>query len=179
MRRRSSCWLLAVLVLGGCSTSASVEPSGSGGASPADGTTPTSEPTGHAGAKEHKIRGTNGDDVLVGTSGRDVIDGLRGTDIIRGRAGNDELSDDSGVGTGRRIDTTPDAFYGGQGDDEIYSTQHDHVYAGTGDDPVYADYVKRGHVIHCGPGRDVVVLNDDDPGLVLKACERVRIEYAG
>jgi hypothetical protein len=142
-------------------------------------TTPTSEPTAHPGAKEHKIRGTNGDDVLVGTSGRDVIDGQRGSDIIRGRAGDDELSDYTGVGTGKRLDTTPDAFFGGPGDDLIYSSQHDRVHAGPGDDTIYADYLKPGDVIHCGPGWDVVILNDDFPGIVLMGCEKLRVEYAG
>jgi Ca2+-binding RTX toxin-like protein len=178
MRCPSSFWLLLAVVLGGCSTTSSAASSSGGGDSAAVVTTPTIGPSAHAGT-EYRIWGTDGDDVLVGTSGRDVIDGLRGTDIIRGRAGDDELRDHTGVGTSTRIDTTPDAFYGGPGDDEIYSTQHDRVYAGMGDDRVYADYVKRGHVIHCGPGRDVVVLNDDDPGLVLKGCERVRVEYAG
>ncbi len=50
---------------------------------------------------------------------------------------------------------------------------------GAGDDTIYADYVDRGQVIACGPGRDVVILNDDDPGLVLTGCERVRVQYAG
>jgi Ca2+-binding RTX toxin-like protein len=142
-------------------------------------TTTTSEPTSHAGATEHKMRGTNGDDVLVGTSGRDVINGLRGVDVIRGGAGNDELKDYSGVGTGRRLDATPDAFDGGPGDDLIYSSQHDHVHAGPGDETIYADYLKPGDVIACGPGRDVVITNDVFPGIVLKGCEKLRIEYAG
>jgi hypothetical protein len=125
------------------------------------------------------IRGTDGDDVLVGESGRDVIDGRRGTDVIRGRAGNDELSDYTGVGTGRRLDTTSDTFVGGPGDDLIYSSQNDRVYAGSGADSIIANYLNPGDAVACGPGRDIVVLNDDDPGLVLTGCETIRIEYAG
>jgi Ca2+-binding RTX toxin-like protein len=77
------------------------------------------------------MRGTNGNDRLLGTSGRDIIDGLRGSDVIRGRAGNDELKDYTGVGTGRRLDTS-DAFHGAPSNDLIYSSQHDRVYAGPG-----------------------------------------------
>jgi Ca2+-binding RTX toxin-like protein len=123
--------------------------------------------------------GTNGDDNLVGTSGPDVIDGLRGSDIIRGGAGNDELSDYTGFEVGNRLDATRDAFYGGPGNDSIYASQHDRVYAGTGDDQIYANYVKRAQSIACGPGRDMVILNDDDPGLELRGCENVRVAYAG
>jgi Ca2+-binding RTX toxin-like protein len=150
------------------------------GADPADAaTTPSGQPAVHVGAGEHQVRGTNGDDVLVGTSRRDIIDGRHGTDVIRGRAGDDELSDYSGVGTGKRLDTTRDAFYGGAGDDLIRSSQLDRVYAGSGDDSVFANYAKPGDVIACGRGHDVVVLNDEDPGLQLTGCERIRILYAG
>jgi hypothetical protein len=184
-RAVASSVLCAVAVLvPGCgnevhSSSPPAEPSASRDDFPAAVTTPASDPSAHPGAEEHRIRGTNGDDRLVGTSGRDILDGLRGADTIRGRAGNDELRDYTGVGTGRRLDITPDAFYGGPGDDLIYSSQQDRVYVGTGDDTIYADYVRRGDVIVCSAGRDVVILNDDDPGLVLTGCERVRIEYAG
>jgi len=112
-------------------------------------------------------------------TGPDIINGLRGSDNIRGRAGDDELRDYSGVGTGRRLETTSDAFYGGLGDDLIYSSQHDRVYAGPGDDTIYADYLKPGEVIRCGPGRDVVIENDEFSGIVLLGCERLRVEYAG
>jgi Ca2+-binding RTX toxin-like protein len=172
------------VIVAGCgngdhSTPLSVEPFASGQGSPAVVTTPTHEPTAHSGAKAHKVRGTSGDDRRVGTTGRDIIDGLRGSDVIRGRAGDDELRDYTGVGTGRRLDATSDAFYGGPGNDLIYSSQHDHVYAGPGDDTIYADYLTPGDVIHCGPGRDVVIENDDYPGIVLMGCEKPRVEYAG
>lgn len=174
---------VAVLVTG-CgngdhSTALSVEPSASGHGSRAVVTTPTIETNAHSGARAPEVRGTNGDDRLIGTSGRDIIDGLRGSDVIRGRAGDDELRDYSGVGTGRPLDETADAFYGGPGSDLIYSSQHDRVYAGPGDDTIYADYLKPGDVIHCGPGRDVVIENDDWPGIVLRGCEKLRVEYAG
>jgi Ca2+-binding RTX toxin-like protein len=145
---------------------------GEGGAS-------TGHPSTHAKTTGHRLAGTNGDGVLVGTPGRDVIDGLHGTDIIRGRAGDDELRDYSGVGTGRSLDTTQDAFYGGPGDDLIFSSQHDRVFAGPGDDRIYADYLKPGDVIHCGTGWDVVTTNDVFPGIVLRGCEKLRVEYAG
>lgn len=125
------------------------------------------------------IRGTKGDDRLIGTSGRDVIDGRRGSDIIRGRAGDDVLRDYTGIGTGRRLDTTPDAFVGGSGDDLIHSSQHDRVNAGSGDDTIAASYLVPGDVIRCGPGQDVVVENDDYTGIVLLGCEKVRVRYAG
>jgi hypothetical protein len=48
-------------------------------------TTATSHPTAHASAMAHRIRGTNGNDLLIGSSGRDIaVNGLRGSDIIRG-----------------------------------------------------------------------------------------------
>lgn len=178
MRRRPWCWLLGVLLLAACSTSPSEEPSGSGRTSRVVVTRPTSQPTTHPEAA-HRMRGTNGDDRIVGTSGPDAINGLRGADVIRGAAGDDVLRDYSGVGTGRPLDTTRDLFYGGPGDDLIYASRHDRVSGGPGDDTIYADYVDRGQVIACGPGRDVVILNDDDPGLVLSGCERVRVQYAG
>jgi hypothetical protein len=145
---------------------------------PSDGS-PSSHSPAHAVPTEHRLRGTNGDDVLVGTSGRDLINGLRGSDIIRGRAGDDELRDYSGVGTGEPLDATRDVFYGGSGDDVIYASQHDRVFAGPGDDRIYGDYLKPGDVIHCGPGWDVVTTNDDFPGIVLRGCEKLRVEYAG
>ena len=144
-------------------------------------TTPTSHPTTHPTAKAHQIRGTNGNDRLIGTSGRDIINGLRGSDVIRGRAGDDALRDYTGVDHGgATLDSTSDAFYGGPADDVIYASQNDHVYAGPGDDTIYADYLfQRGQVIRCGPGRDVVIENDDYPGIVLRGCEKLRVEYAG
>jgi Ca2+-binding RTX toxin-like protein len=167
-------------VIGFSATLMSCTASNEAGSDPADAvTTPSGESAAHAGTEEHGVRGTNGDDVLVGTLGRDIIDGRRGTDLIRGRAGDDELIDYTGVGTGRRLDTTRDVFHGGAGDDLIRSSRHDHVYAGSGHDRVYANYVRPGDVIACGPGRDVVALNDEDPGLALTGCERVRIMYAG
>jgi Ca2+-binding RTX toxin-like protein len=126
------------------------------------------------------MRGTNGNDRLLGTSGRDGINGLRGSDIIRGGADNDVLRDYTGVGTGSAvIDSSPDAFHGGAGDDLIYSSRNDHVHAGPGNDTIYADYLKPGDVIFCGSGRDVVIENDDFAGIVLRGCEKLRVEYAG
>lgn len=90
------------------------------------------------------------------------------------------LRDYSGVGTGRPLDTSSDAFYGGPGDDVIYASLNDRVEAGSGDDTIYADYLFRpGQVIRCGPGRDVVIENDDFAGITLIGCERLRVEYAG
>ena len=185
MRRWLSCWpvAVAVAVLGACGVSPPTEPAVSradpSDAITSDAITSGNEPTSHARAQAHKMRGTDGDDELVGGSGRDIIDGLRGTDILRGGAGNDELSDYTGVGTGRRLDTTPDTFYGGPGDDLIHSGHNDRVHAGPGNDRVVANYLERGDVVACGPGWDVVVLNDDDPGIVQTGCETVRIRHAG
>jgi hypothetical protein len=50
---------------------------------------------------------------------------------------------------------------------------------GQADDTIYADYLKPGDVIHFGTGHDVVIENDDYPGIVLRGCEKLRIEYAG
>lgn len=90
------------------------------------------------------------------------------------------MRDYTGVGTGAPvIDSTSDAFYGGPGDDLIYSSHHDHVHAGPGNDTIFADYLGPGDVISCGPGRDVVIENDDFAGIVLRGCEKLRVEYAG
>jgi hypothetical protein len=173
---------LLVAGCGGGAHSNALEPSASVRSSSAGvATTPTSHPTAHPTAKAHEMRGTNGNDRLIGTSGGDIINGLRGSDIIRGGAGDDVLRDYTGVGRGVAVpDATSDAFYGGPGDDVIYASQHDHVYAGPGDDTIYADYLfQPGQVIHCGPGRDVVIENDDYPSVVLRGCEKLRVEYAG
>lgn len=162
----SACLCVVGTLVVGCGDGAhsdALEPFGSGrGPSTGVATAPTSHSAAHPRVKAHHIRGTNGDDRLVGTPGRDIINGLRGSDIIRGGAGDDELKDYTGVGTGRRLDTTPDAFYGGPGDDVIYASQRDHVYAGPGDDTIYPDYLfEPGQVIRCGRGRDVMIENDD------------------
>lgn len=182
-----SALLCAVATLiAGCGDGAqpnALEPSASMRSSASGVTTPppTSCPTAYQTAKAHHIRGTNGNDRLVGMSGRDIINGLRGSDTIRGGAGNDVLRDYTGVGKGVAVpDATSDAFYGGPGDDVIYASQNDHVSAGPGDDTIYADYLfQPGQVIHCGPGRDVVIENDHYPSVVLRGCEKLRVEYAG
>jgi hypothetical protein len=179
MRRRTPFWLLLAVAIGACSTSASERTPASRGEPAAEVTTAQSTSTAHPPIREHRVRGTNGDDRLVGTPGRDLMDGLRGTDTIRGRAGDDELRDHSGVGSGRRLDPTRDFFDGGPGDDVIFASQRDRVRAGPGDDTVYADYLEPGVVISCGRGRDVVITNDDLPGVVLRGCEKLRVAYAG
>lgn len=175
---------LSALVTGcsGGADSNSLRPSESVGSPSADvATTATSQPTARPSANANRMRGTNGNDRIIGTSGRDIINGLRGSDIIRGGAGDDVLRDYTGVGTGVAVtDATSDIFGGGLGDDVIYASQQDHVYAGPGGDTIYADYLfQPGQVIYCGPGRDVVIVNDDFPGIVYRGCERLRVEYAG
>ena len=75
------------------------------------------------------------------------------------------MSDVTGVGTGRRLDTTTDAFFGGPGDDLIYSSQHDRVHAVPGDDRIDANYLKPEDVVPGGPGQDVVIESDEIRGL--------------
>jgi hypothetical protein len=66
-----------------------------------------------------------------------------------------------------------------EGDDIIYASQHDRVFAGPGDDRIYGDHLEPGDVIHCGSGWDVVTTNDDVPGIVMRGCDKLRVEYAG
>ena len=165
MGRRLACGMVATALLSACSSSPPPPPD-------PDRAAALTSPA-------HRVQATNGDDVLVGGPGPDVIDGRRGSDVIRGRAGDDELLDPSGVGTGRPLDTSRDAFHGGPGDDLIHASHRDRVHAGPGDDRILANYLERGDVVDCGPGRDVVVLNDDDPGIAQTGCETVRVQYAG
>ncbi len=80
-----------------------------------------------------RLRGTNGDDVIVGTKWRDRIDGRKGNDRICGRRSADDLR-------------------GGQGNDVIYGGRgNDWIRGGKGNDTLYGnrgyDYIRgdQGH----------------------------------
>jgi len=66
-----------------------------------------------------KLRGTNGDDVMVATDRSDLIKGRRGNDLICALRDHDEI-------------------YGGAGDDVIYAGGgQDYIRGGAGDDTIY------------------------------------------
>ena len=94
-------------------------------------------------ARDHVIRGLDGNDDIYGGAGNDTIYGGEGHDLIEGGAGNDTI-------------------YGDDGDDTIYGDDgHDTIYAGAGDD----DYIAGGtgnDIIYAGPGGNRIDGEDGD-----------------
>jgi Ca2+-binding RTX toxin-like protein len=68
----------------------------------------------------HRIRGTEGDDVIVGLPGADDINGLGGDDLICGRGGDDGLTGGEGH----------DVLYGQWGEDQLWGGPGDDVMRG-------------------------------------------------
>ena len=98
-----------------------------------------------------RLSGLGGNDRLFGYGGRDRISGGDGADLVR----------DGGGGR--------DALYGGAGDDTIEAVDRDEAEAGE----------SRGRIdptrdwVHCGPGRDIAVVDSADR--VARDCERVKV----
>jgi Ca2+-binding RTX toxin-like protein len=134
--------------------------------------------------------GGHGDDRLVGDERGNYLAGGPGRDVLLGERGDDEIFVDeeqrlNRVGTRR----TPDVASGGPGEDVIFGNAGpnrlvggaglDAIVAGPGNDVIIARD-SSADLPHCGPGRDLVVLdeldffsNDPDP------CERVRRTVPG
>ena len=116
--------------------------------------------------RDHRVKGTAFDDVIVGTEEADQIEGRAGDDLICGGGGDDHIN--GGVGT--------DRLWGGEGDDSlagggdesadlIYGGPGDDVLAGSGGDDLLAgekgdDRLRGGpgdDRLRGGPGRDVLM----------------------
>ena len=70
--------------------------------------------------------------------------------------------------------------YGGAGADAINAgAGKDTVFAGSGDDRVNGYYLGAGDIVHCGEGKDVLVVNEDLHGLETDQCEKILVKYAG
>jgi Ca2+-binding RTX toxin-like protein len=124
------------------------------------------------------LEGTNGDDVIRGLGGNDAIDGRKGHDVLVGGAGDDAITDWLGI-AGQKDDGAVDTFRGGPGNDLLYVGPGDTVWAGTGDDRVHGYYLGEGDLVHCGLGKDVLVVNEDLHGLATDQCEKILVKYAG
>ena len=134
------------------------------------------EITGTEGADD--LKGTNGEDVIRGLGGDDAIDGRKGHDVLVGGAGNDQITDWLGI-AGQPDDGAVDTFRGGPGDDTLFVGHGDTVWAGAGNDRINGFYLDEGDLVHCGLGKDVLVVNDDLRGLETDQCEKILVKYAG
>ena len=82
---------------------------------------------------DDRIRGTNGDDVIVAGRGDDRINGRGGDDLICGRSGDDRIR--GGGGDDRvRGWRGEDSVKGGPGDDRLLGGLHDDTLRGNGGD---------------------------------------------
>lgn len=78
-------------------------------------------------ANKDKLKGTNGNDLIIAFEGDDTVDGSNGDDCIIGGDGNDKLDGSNGN----------DIILGGAGDDKINASNgNDKVYAGEGNDTI-------------------------------------------
>ena len=100
--------------------------------------------------------GTNGPDTLIGSDGNDHIFGLGGPDTIRGREGEDEISGGGG-GDELRGGADNDTIFAGFGDDTVFGSSGNDGIDVSGDQELgFQDKV------FCGPGLDVVILDEND-----------------
>lgn len=111
------------------------------------------------------IIGTSGDDVITGTAGDDVIAGLEGNDVIRGGLGNDVIcggpGEDTISGQGGN-----DTLFGEQDDDVLdggeggccnpaTNTGDDVLHGGQGDDELHtSDFPTLGNTLYGDQGAD-------------------------
>lgn len=132
----------------------------------------------------HQAEATSGDDVLGrftwyeqdfvdALAGSDYLNGHGKADMLWGNLGDDRLDGDNG----------PDLLLGGPGDDTIWGEDGlDRIWAGPGFDILWGDdrddelmAIENDGVqdrIHCGAGRDRVVLRPND-WVAPRECERV------
>jgi Ca2+-binding RTX toxin-like protein len=67
-----------------------------------------------------KLKGKNGDDIIIGKAGNDKLEGLGGNDTLKGGKGNDKLF--GGLGN--------DILYGGAGKDKLFGDLGDDILNG-------------------------------------------------
>jgi len=90
-----------------------------------------------------KIKGTNGDDLILASDAGNDIQAKNGNDCVIGGAGNDKLKGDKG----------DDVIYGGNGNDEIRGgSGNDEIFGQDGNDKLKGD--KGDDVLSCGVGTD-------------------------
>jgi Ca2+-binding RTX toxin-like protein len=105
--------------------------------------------------RSERIRGTNGDDVIVALGGNDVIDGRGGDDRICAGGGNDTVR--GGAGN--------DVIYAGAGNDKVFGQGGlDIVFGEAGRDRIVGG--PGIDLLSGGPGRDVLVGNGGDDLLI-------------
>jgi Ca2+-binding RTX toxin-like protein len=136
-----------------------------------------------ASKKSDKVTGSNRSDRMLGIGGNDRMDGGRGNDCVDGGTGSDTVSGGQGAdtvigGSGK------DHLNGGQGTDkEIGGTGNDtintgygadRVDAGPGNDAINAATQGPAARINGGPGRDIVRINRNERGHVVRG-ERIYV----
>jgi Ca2+-binding RTX toxin-like protein len=165
---------LRLIVAAACVSATFLTPMTASYAAPPSGQ--RSEITGTSG--DDDIKGTNGPDVIRGLAGDDHIDGRKGHDVLIGGAGNDTITDYLGI-AGQKDDKAVDTFRGGPGDDTLFVGHGDTVWGGSGNDTINGFYLGEGDLIHCGLGKDVLIVNEDLHGVQTDACEKILVKYAG
>jgi Ca2+-binding RTX toxin-like protein len=132
-------------------------------------------------AKRDILRGKQGNDRLFGYAGDDNLIGGTGDDRLKGGPGGDDLV--GGGGNDRIVagfDDVRDYALGLIGDDVIYVWGNDEADGGEGDDLIFATYPSAGMRVDCGPGEDVLILNEEPgPAVGIAGCETVRVQSAG
>lgn len=116
-----------------------------------------------------KIKGTNGNDLMlasdngdhmVGKKGDDCMIGGAGNDMLKGRMGNDQIYGNGGDDT-LRGNKGMDIIYGGEGNDKLFGGKdNDFLYGNEGDDTL------RGHkgsdTLYGGIGNDKLFAGKDN-----------------
>ncbi len=111
-----------------------------------------------------RVRGGEGNDVVLGHADRDQVQLDDGADEAEGRSGDDKLSGNAG----------PDLLSGGQGrDDVVGAAGRDSLRGGPGRDVLDAHDGRADALINCGPGRHDVAYVDRGLDDRVRACERL------
>jgi Ca2+-binding RTX toxin-like protein len=129
-------------------------------------------------ARNDRLTGGSGVDVIMGRAGRDTIFGRAGNDRLHGEAGNDKIYGEGGNDL-LRGGAGNDVLSGGPGNDTLFGEAGndrltggpglDKLNGGVGDDTVNsADGVR--DTVDCGAGKDSVVADRID---VVRGCEKV------
>jgi hypothetical protein len=136
-----------------------------------------------AGRGKDVAEGGGGHDSLLGRSASDILNGGSGRDMVRGGTGNDRQ--DGGSGADRMFgDQGRDRLSGDLGNDRIWGgTGKDFInggngrvrlFGGKGNDEVNGSTAGPAARINCGPGRDVVRVNQNERRRA-RSCERLLV----
>lgn len=105
-------------------------------------------------------------DVVVGGAYEDFLNGGDGDDVLIGRRGDDDLYGDFGSVVPRLNQRGADTLRGGRGEDFVgdgFDVGRDKLLGGRGPDDVLAADFSIDARIDCGPGRDTVDKDRNDP----------------